>query len=323
VSVPLEASKIATWTTSDVEQSLRSHKVPARITPEECVPSGPYGNDSYKCFLVNEHGSVRLRISEPNLTLYHPEIYRQAVQLRDTKIREALVTKCVSAAIKSVLGRARDRHFRSAKGKLARVLGEMHKPPPHAPMSPPKQTAPEHPMFRSRRRKLCIKDVPRPAYMSDFFLNGDDYSSEHGLACILPYLLHPLKVDDIEALSTQLVTLSDTPTSAPSALLCGVAQCFSSKCKKDKGTLLVKREATLAWLATAWALASVSGVTPVRLATTRAYPADIERTTSGFGEVTSGLLLSPVEPGLLCAVLGEVDSGVVDPIRVLALGWVE
>ena len=77
--------------------------------------------------------------------------------------------------------------------------------------------------------------------MSEFFFNGDDYSSEHGLACILPYLLHPLKVDDIEALSTQLVTLSDTPTSAPSTLLCGVAQSFSNKCEKSKGTLLVKR----------------------------------------------------------------------------------
>ena len=325
VSVPLDPSKIATWTASDVEQFVGSHQVPARIIPDKCVPGEKYrGNDFYACSLSNEHGSVRLLISETILALRHPEVYRQAVQLRDTKIREALVNKCVSAAIKSVLDKARDRHFRSAKGKLARVLGEMHKPPPNAPMAPPKQTVPDHPMFKSRRRTLVLKEVPRPAYLlGEYDPSGDDYSSEHGLACILPYLLHPLKADDIEALSAQLAALGDTPTSAPSALLGGVAQCSSNKCKKSKGTLLVKPVATRAWLATAWALASVNGVTPVRLATTRAYPADIERNTSGFVEVKSGLLLTPVEPGLLCAVLGDVDSGVVDPIRALALGWVE
>ena len=115
--------------------------MPAHITPERCIPGGKYGGiDRYECSLSNEHGSARLLISETILASYLPEVYRQAVQLRDTKIREALVNKCVSAAIKSVLDKARDRHFRSAKGKLARVLGEMHKPPPNAPMAPPKQT---------------------------------------------------------------------------------------------------------------------------------------------------------------------------------------
>lgn len=87
--------------------------------------------------------------------------------------------------------------------------------------------------------------------------------------------------------------------------------------------MLVKPVATQAWLAVAWSLACASGATPVRLATTRAYPSDIGRNTSGFGDVKSVLQLSPVEPGLLCAVLGDMDSEVVDPIRALALGWVE
>lgn len=324
LKVPLDPSKISTWTATDVY--LSSGPLPARITPEECV-RGIKCNDSYTCFLSNEHGSVRLLIAEIRLYACHPEVHRQAMQLRDTKIREPLVTKCVSAAIKSVLGKARDRHFRSAKGKLARVLGEMHKPPPRPRTPTPARekltSAPSPRLFAPSFRTRPALRVVVPNVVSKLYFHNEDYSSEHDMACILPYLLHPLKADDIEALSAQLATLNDTPTSAPSTLLTGVARCFSSKCEKSKGTLLVKPVATQAWLATAWALASVSGITPVRLATTRAYPADIERNTSGFGEVKSGLLLSAVEPGLLCAVLGDVESGVVDPIRALALGWVE
>lgn len=178
----LDPSKIVTWTTSDVQQS--HPQWPARIAVVGRLPRPHSRLDVYDCILSNEHGKVRLPIPATLLSSHHPEVYHEATHVRDTQIREALVNKCTSAAIKSVLGKARDRHFRSARGKLERVLVEMHKPPPRAPPSPPssvKMTVVKHrPTFgRPRHMKLCITIVPRPAYLGALHLNGDDYSSEH------------------------------------------------------------------------------------------------------------------------------------------------
>ena len=138
------------------------------------------------------------------------------------------------------------------------------------------------------------------------------------MACLLPYVLNPLERDDIEALAINLATLSDRPTSAPSRLLAETAKRFSKYIKT--ALLLVKPAATQSWLATAWGL-TAQGPTPVTLATATSYPPDIESNTNGFAGFGS-VRLSPVCPGLLCAVLAE-SGDAVDPIRVLPIGFVK
>ena len=167
--------------------------------------------------------------------------------------------------------------------------------------------------------KLCITNVSRPVCLGALYLNGDDYSTEHDLACILPYLLHPLQRQDIEALASKVSDIKDEPTMVPSGLLRDLARTTFKECTRS--TMLVKPLATAAWLTHAWGLATLSGSTQVQLATAATHPIDIESNSYGFMEHRESMQLSPVGPGLLCAVLSDTERAEVDPIRVLALGF--
>ena len=71
----------------------------------------------------------------------------------------------------------------------------------------------------------------------------------------------------------------------------------------------------------AWGLATLSGVTQVYLATAVTYPIDIQSNSYGFMQHRESVKLSSVRHGLLCAVLSDTECAEVDPIRVLAIGY--
>ena len=321
--LPLDPTKIANWTSSDMwDQVGARHPIPADISIVSYCPTH-HGGQKYLCELSNEHGSVQLLLGDTWLYLTVPKQYAIATDLRNTRVREAIVKRCTEEAIKSVLAKAKVCHSRSARGKLKRVLAEMHKVKPGQPVF----ERPQPTVWKSARTKaklVVLKPTP-PAVLSVFDPDAEGYSKESPMACLLPYLLHPLQRDDVEALSQHLTSADDAPHGVASSMLGDLARCVASAGMTMRvRTLLVKPAATQAWLATAWALTCVrAGKAPVRLATARTHPTDISSNATGFLEHRGSVDLSPVGSGLLCAVLADDECSSVDPVRVLALGWID
>ena len=320
----LDAKEIKSWREGDIYPASEwLQNIPASIAIKSCCDrTSDHQIDKYICALCNDHGSVELVLAEFHLKSIKRELYEEARQLRAKRP----VSRLMNAAVRSVLAEARINYARSSKGKLARVLAEMNKPNPERDTKPATlpSTTSSLPMFmpRAKRPKLTLLDFNEPI-KSVFRIDGDDYSREHAIASLLPYLLHPLKRDDIEALSAHFTAVKDAPHGVPSAMLSGLARCFSNSRVKTHSTLFVKPTATQAWLATAWSLACSSGASPVRLATVTTHPLDISTNANGFLEYRSMVDLSPVGSGLLCAVLADGECSSVDPVRVLALGRIE
>ena len=271
--VALNAENISLWTEADIQFS--NGRFPAEVTIIDWQPQ-TFGVSKHRCLLANEHGQVTLNISERRLSPY-PELHdsmrahrEQWWAEREREERDEAVSSVLDDLITKVCELAHDRYMRSAKGKLRRMLNELHRmdPPPKGAKIVPYNT----PLFGSR---------PKIATLHPRNINY----VHHTMEALLPYLLNvgngqhtpglcSLASDDIEALLEQVNGVMERKqTFAKDAVYESGSCAFRSlMCAHGieglQDRLLPKQKALKHWLVHAWALADVNGGhTPVRLVT--------------------------------------------------------
>ena len=204
----LERETIRKWTEEEVLCNIRKNgRLPARVQLLAGDIERFSTSDWYECRLENKHDSNDMTLRRNVLQKLPAESIWSRDSLLCEQVKESvaehlerrqkiLVNRCVNGAIKSVMARAQNRFFHSAKGKLERVLTEMYRKPPR-PKSPPppmmgsglRQTGVSPPSgmigaWRVGRARVKIIDQSPPRVK--FNASSED-SAEHPMACILPY----------------------------------------------------------------------------------------------------------------------------------------
>ena len=152
----LESGDIRRWKDWQVNAHIRKHgHLPASVELFRGDAKRWGTSEWFECRLYNEHGAVDMLLHKRILSELPKSLIWSKTPVLCERVNEdhatflerrrvAIINECVSAAIKSVLQKGRARHFRSAKGKLERVLTEMYRLP-----------------HRHRRPRLHRRHMPR------------------------------------------------------------------------------------------------------------------------------------------------------------------